>query len=308
MFGSYVWVDKGDPTRYLLYVSQGGLSLPDESYYREEQHAGLRDALPEHVARMLVLAPPASPPRSRPRGPRPPSWRWRRASPRSHWDTVTTRDAVKTYNLTTGAAAGRAAAGLARVGRRHRPARGRPAGGRRRARPPALRGLAEALAEEPLETPRTWLRWRVVTSMALYLSQPLVEENFAFYGTKLSGTPQMRERWKRGVSLVEGVLGEAVGELYVARHYPPEAHARMVELVENLIAAYRERIEGLDLDVAGDQGARAGQARRPSRRRSPIPFAGATTPPSDSRRRICSGISVGPPRPSSTGSWASRRT
>jgi putative endopeptidase len=90
------------------------------------------------------------------------------------------------------------------------------------------------------------LRWRVVTSLAPYLSQPLVEENFAFYGTKLSGTPQMRERWKRGVSLVEGVLGEAVGELYVARHYPPEAHARMLQLVDNLIAAYRERIDALD--------------------------------------------------------------
>jgi putative endopeptidase len=242
-FGAYVWVDKGDPTRYLLYLSQGGLSLPDESYYRQEQHAEVRDALPGHVARMLVLAGVATPEQAEAAAATVLALETRLAA--SHWDTVSTRDAVKTYNLRTGEELDELLPGW----RAWADGTGLPEAGRSEVvvgEPEALQGLALALAEEPLEAWRTWLRWRVVTSLAPYLSQPLVEENFAFYGTKLSGTPQMRERWKRGVSLVEGVLGEAVGELYVARHYPPEAHARMLQLVDNLIAAYRERIDALD--------------------------------------------------------------
>lgn len=242
-FGSYVWVDKGDPTRYLLHVSQGGLSLPDESYYREDQHAAVRDALPGHVARMLTLADVATGEEADAMAATVLGLETRVAA--SHWDTVATRDAVKTYNLTTGEQLDELLPGW----RAWADGLGVPEAGRAEVvvgEPDALRGLAEALADEPLESWRTWLRWRVVTSLASYLHQPLVDENFAFYGTLLSGTPEIRERWKRGVSLVEGVLGEAVGELYVARHYPPAAHERMVELVDNLIAAYRERIDALD--------------------------------------------------------------
>jgi putative endopeptidase len=242
-FGSYVWVDKGDPTRYLLHLSQGGLSLPDESYYREEQHAALREALPGHVARMLALAGVASGAEADAAAATVLRLETRLAG--SHWDTVATRDAVKTYNLMTGEQVDELLPGW----RAWADGQGVPEAGRAEVvvgEPDALRGLAEALAEEPVEDWRTWLRWRVVTGMASYLSQPLVDENFAFYGTTLSGVPEIRERWKRGVSLVEGVLGEAVGELYVARHYPPAAHERMVQLVDNLIAAYRERIESLD--------------------------------------------------------------
>ena len=242
VFGSYVWVDKGDPTRYLIYVSQGGLSLPDESYYHQAQHAALREALPGHVVRMLTLAGVATPEEAEQAAATVMALETRLAA--SHWDTVATRDAVKTYNLTTGAQLDELLPGW----RAWADGIGLPEAGRDEVvvgEPDALRGLAEALAQEPLDTWKTWLRWRVVTSLAAYLSEPLVLENFAFYGTLLSGTPQMRERWKRGVSLVEGVLGEAVGELYVARHYPPAAHARMVQLVDNLIAAYRERIDGL---------------------------------------------------------------
>jgi putative endopeptidase len=78
------------------------------------------------------------------------------------------------------------------------------------------------------------------------LNSALVNQNFSFYGTTLSGTPKLRERWKRGVGLVEGALGEAVGEVYVSRHFPPAAKARMVDLVSNLIEAYRVDIAALD--------------------------------------------------------------
>jgi putative endopeptidase len=90
------------------------------------------------------------------------------------------------------------------------------------------------------------LQWHLLSGSAPFLSRALVEENFAFFGTTLSGTPENRERWKRGVSIVEGVLGEAIGEIYVAKHFPPAAKERMLELVNNLLEAYRVDIAALD--------------------------------------------------------------
>jgi putative endopeptidase len=86
----------------------------------------------------------------------------------------------------------------------------------------------------------------VISSKAAYLSQEFVDERFAFYGTKLTGAPVNRARWKRAVSLVEGSLGEAVGKIYVEKYYPPEAKAKMDQLVEYLIQAYRESIQELE--------------------------------------------------------------
>ena len=86
----------------------------------------------------------------------------------------------------------------------------------------------------------------MLRSAAAYLPNEFVETNFDFYGRTLNGTPELRERWKRGVSLVEGALGEAVGREYVARHFPPESKAMMDDLVANLLKAYRVSIEALD--------------------------------------------------------------
>ena len=97
-----------------------------------------------------------------------------------------------------------------------------------------------------LEDWKAWARWQIVNSRAAYLSAAFVEADFAFYGTVLSGTPELKERWKRGVGLVNGVLGEAVGRVYVERHFSPTAKSRMDELVQNLLAAYRRSIETLD--------------------------------------------------------------
>ncbi len=78
------------------------------------------------------------------------------------------------------------------------------------------------------------------------LSKAFVEENFAFYGKTLTGAPELRDRWKRGLGVVESALGEALGQLYVTEHFPPIAKSRMVELVANLVESYRQRIEALD--------------------------------------------------------------
>ena len=97
-----------------------------------------------------------------------------------------------------------------------------------------------------IEDWRRWLRWRVISGRASLLTDDLVDENFAFYGRTLSGTEQLRDRWKRGVGLVESLMGDAVGKLYVEQHFPPDAKARMDELVANLREAYRVSITDLE--------------------------------------------------------------
>ena len=92
---------------------------------------------------------------------------------------------------------------------------------------------------------RDWLAWHLVHAHGAYLSSAFVEENFDFYGRTLSGVPELRERWKRGVGLVEQALGEAVGQLYVERHFPPHAKERMVELVAHLVEAFRRSLSSV---------------------------------------------------------------
>ncbi len=112
--------------------------------------------------------------------------------------------------------------------------------------PSYLDTLDAAVREVPLEDWKAWLRWQVVHEAAPYLSDAFVRENFTFYTKTLSGSEEMRERWKRGVSFAEGALGEALGEEYVARHFPPASKAAMDALVANLVEAYRRDIEKLE--------------------------------------------------------------
>ena len=242
LFSSYVWIDKGDPTRYLLYVSQGGLGLPDEAYYREDSHAATREAYVGHVARMLVLAGVSEADEAGALAAAVMDLETRMAA--AHWDTVATRDAVKTYNLLPGDDV----EALLRGWSVWTDAAGIPDAGRGEVvvgEPDVLRSLDSLLDEVPPATWRAWLAWHVVHSAAPYLSGDLVAESFDFYGRTLTGAAELRERWKRGVGLVEGVLGEAVGKLYVERHYPPAAHDGMTRLVDNLVDAYAERIRSL---------------------------------------------------------------
>jgi putative endopeptidase len=112
--------------------------------------------------------------------------------------------------------------------------------------PPFVNTFVSLWTSEDIETWKAWLAWRVVHARAPFLTSALVDENFAFYGTTLTGTEENRERWKRGVSLVQDVLGEAVGKLYVERHFPADSKARMQVLVDNLTEAYRRNISELE--------------------------------------------------------------
>jgi putative endopeptidase len=114
------------------------------------------------------------------------------------------------------------------------------------AQPSYLTSMAGLLDKVPLPTWKVWLKTKVIDHYASLLSKDLASEKFSFYGTTLRGVPQDRPRWKRGVSLVESCLGEAVGKLYVEKRFPPEAKQRMDKMVENVLAAYRARFAKLD--------------------------------------------------------------
>ena len=239
LFYIYPAPDAGNPDRILLYTGQGGLGLPDESYYREEKFAPMVQAYRAHVQAMLGLADVADPQGAAGR-----VVALETALASHHWDNVTLRNPQKTYNLKS---AGEAAELFPLLADWFDAAGIEP---EKRAElvmstPDFFSGAASLLETEPLAAWQEWLAMRVVSSAAPYLSSAFVDANFAFYGTTLSGTPRIKDRWKRGVAVVEAALGEAVGQIYVAEHFPEGNKARMQTLVANLIEAYRDSITGL---------------------------------------------------------------
>lgn len=245
LFGSYISNDAGESTRYVVYMVQYGLGLPDESYYREAAHAETLAAYREHVARMLELTGVASAAEAPQRAAAIVALETEIAA--AHWDVVAARDAVKSYNPTAWSELPQLAPGFPWhewIG-----ALGGTAETFDRvivAQPSFATAAAELWAARPLELWQDWARWRVVSERVAYLPEPLVEANFEFTGTVLSGAETLRERWKRGVALVEASLGEAVGQVYVQRHFPSAYKEQMAQLVANLLEAYRQSIEQLE--------------------------------------------------------------
>ncbi len=239
---AFVDNDPGDPTRYLVFLEQGGLGLPDESYYREERFADIRSAYREFLERMLALVGLDEPGA---RADRILALESELAA--AHWDNVRTRDAQAAYNLLDWPALVElgAAADLPGWLAAMDPPEGSFAEVVVR-QPSFVEGAMALVDEQHLDAWRDWLRWQVIRSMAPYLTREIVQANFDFYGTTLTGAPRLRARWKRGVGLVEGALGEAVGRVYVERHFAPEAKHAMDGLVTHLVEAYRQSIEALD--------------------------------------------------------------
>ncbi len=234
-------VDAHDSTRYVMYMSQGGISLPDEAYYREEQYAPIREAFQDHVGKMLALAGVE---RAEEHAARVIALETQIAA--HHFDQVKDRDMnqiLNAYNFE----------GLCKLAPyfdwEHWMAAAdvspRVMENLIVQEPSHFVGISELMRDFDRDAWSSWLTWHLVSDSAPYLSKVFVEENFDFYGRTLSGTPELRERWKRAVSLVEGALGEAIGEEYVARHFPIEAKERMNRLVHNLIEAYRADIARL---------------------------------------------------------------
>ncbi len=243
LVGLYVDTDAKDSSRYLVHVSQSGLGLPDESYYRDDKYAQTRAGYRGHVEKMFALAGTDDPAAAAET-----VLAVETAIAAHHWDVVARRDAERSYNLYSYADFTSAAGGfdvdewIGGLGTTHDPVFAEVVV----RQPGFLAGIGDLVTARPLEEWKAWLRWKLLHSAAPYLPQAFVEENFGFYGRTLSGAPEIRDRWKRGVGFVEGAMGFAVGRGYVDRHFPVAAKERMDGLIANLIEAYRRNISELE--------------------------------------------------------------
>ncbi|HEX8257385.1 MAG TPA: M13-type metalloendopeptidase, partial [Allosphingosinicella sp.] len=242
-FGAQVDQDLKNNKVYAAYVGQGGLGLPDRDYYLDDKNAKFVEAraqYQQHVATMLRLAGVSDPEARAKR-----IYELEKKIATTHWTRAEQRQIDKLYNpmsrtelaqkmpgfdwATYLSAAGVASEPTIIV-----------------AHPSALAGAAKLVQSEPLQAWKDYLTFHTIAAAAPLLPKAFVEENFAFDGRTLQGTPQLKDRWKRGVDLVGGGMGEAVGQLYVAKHFPPAAKAKADELVRNLIAAMDKRLTGLE--------------------------------------------------------------
>jgi putative endopeptidase len=242
IFGTFIYADMKDASTNILYLQQGGISLPDEAYYREDKYAEIRSAFLSHIEAMFALAGVSNPADNAAK-----VMALETSIASHHWDQVKDRDATLTYNkmnraevkalmpafdwelyLTDGQIPSVVLDSVIVQ------------------QPSFFEGLGTILASFDLAAWKAWLKWHIISGAAPYLSDDFTNENFAFFGKVLSGTPELRERWKRAVSMIEGSLGEAVGKVYVQKYFPAEAKARMEKLVANLIEAYRISINELE--------------------------------------------------------------
>ena len=242
LFGSYIYADEMDPTQNILYLTQGGISLPNESYYREEQYADIRSAFLVHVSAMFNLVGIAA---GDDLAIKILALETQIAS--YHFDSVKDRDVTLTYNKMSRAQIVELMPAFdfdLYISASEIPSVVFDCVIFRQ--PDFFAGLSTILSSYDRDTWVAWLKWRIITGSAPYLSSDLVNQNFEFYGTTLTGTPILRERWKRAVSMVEGSLGEAVGKTYVEQHFPRQAKERMEQLVAHLTEAYRISINELE--------------------------------------------------------------
>jgi putative endopeptidase len=240
--GMGVELDLKDNTVYAGYVGQGGLGLPDRDYYLEDKpkFVEVRAKYLTHIANMLKLAGIADADAKAQR-----IYDLEKKIAATHWTQAESRQIDKLYNPVAAAELGSKMPGfdwplfLTTVG----------IGNLKTiivTQPSAVTAAARLVAGEPIETWKDYLTFHTIKDAAPFLSTPFVDENFAFDGPVLSGTPQLKERWKRGVDVINGTLGEAVGEIYVARYFPPESKAKADELVKNLTRAMDIRLAGLE--------------------------------------------------------------
>lgn len=242
LFGFDSDADPGNPQTMIMFVGQSGIGLPDEAFYREDGYAEIRTQYVEHVAKSLALADLADAEDQAAR-----VMALETDIARQHWDRVKRRDMRASYNPMSLDELDAHAPGLGLRSFLAAAEIDESAFATVVVQQPSFFAEAAALlTADRLADWKSWAAWKIISNFSPYLSGAFVEERFRFYGTVLNGIPTNKERWKRGVALVEGALGEAVGRLYVERHFSPVAKERMDTLVANLIAAYRESISELD--------------------------------------------------------------
>jgi predicted metalloendopeptidase len=236
--------DKRNSTAYVAYLSQAGLGLPDRDYYLDNddpKQVAIRKKYVEHIERMMALAGSKTAKQDAAD-----IVAFETALAKINWTKVENRDPVKTYH---------------KMAIKDLPAYApgfdwnaylKAAGVSAKAsdlvlyQDTYLKAFAELYAKTPLPVWKAYLKWKVLREYGRFLDKAIVDERFAFFGTTLYGIPQIRPRWQRGVQTVDDAIGEALGQVYVAKNFPPESKARMEKLVANLLAAYKQSIDGLD--------------------------------------------------------------
>lgn len=243
-FSADIDQDNRNSTAYALYLSQSGLGLPDRDYYLKEDDPKLvnvRTQYVKHVEATLALAGDASAATDAGE-----IIALETKLAQAQWTKVENRDPVKTYNKF--AVEKLPELGTAYPWREYLRAAG--VGARVNnvivQQPSYFEAWSQLLNETPIETWRVYLKWHLLHAYAPYLSKRFVDERFAFYGKVVSGIEENRPRWKRGVTFVEGAIGEGLGKLYVAKYFPPDSKARMDALVMDIRTAFAQSIDKLD--------------------------------------------------------------
>ncbi len=247
LFGMGVGQDDKNPEQYIAGFNQSGLGLPDRDYYLKDDPklADTRAKYLAYMGQMLGLAGEAN---TAARADA--VFAFEKALATVHWTRIESRDADKTYNKWVAADFDAKAPGfpwapymqtLGIAGQSSYLV----------GMPSAMTGEAKVFADTPMNVIQDYMILKVLRSYAGFLSKPIYDANFAFYGTVLSGAPQQQVRWKRGVGLVSGGLGEEVGQQYVAKYFPPASKAAADSLVKNVIAALDARFDGLEWMSAG---------------------------------------------------------
>ena len=256
LFGLWVAQDLDSPERYVPFLLQGGLGMPDRSYYLDPAPAmaAIRAQYAAHLRALLQLTGTAEPAA---RAQRVIELEQRIAAVQATRDE--TRDVRRADNHWRRSDFHRLAPGLDWTSLFD--AAGLPGAQRDLVvwQPGAIRGIAALVGSEPLATWKDYLWVHAVEHRAALLPKAIVAEHFAFYGTVLRGVPQQRARWKRALAATDGALGDALGRLYVARYFPPEDKARVEAIVAAVRAALSRRIAKLDWLSA--QGKSAAQAK-----------------------------------------------
>ena len=242
VFGLWVAQDFNDHERYVPFLLQGGLDMPDREYYVDPspRMADIRTRYQAHIAAVLKLA---GVPEDGARAAR--IFALERRIAEAHWKREESEDVRKANNPWTRKQFDTAAPGI------DWPAFFAEAGLADQNdfivwQPSAVTGISALVASQPLESWKDYLTFHAIEHFASVLPDAFGAESFNFHGTVLGGTPQRRDRWKRAVSATNFALGEAVGQLYVERYFPPAARARVEEMVKNITAAFSRRIDTLD--------------------------------------------------------------
>ncbi len=238
--GMGIQADAKNPNAYAVYVGQGGLGLPDRDFYLKPEHKEKRDAYVAHMSKMFELSGVKDPAAAAKK-----VFAFEEKLANASWTREMLRDADKFYNPKTIEELNKTAPGVDWA----LFATAMGVAGEKQlivGQPDFMTKVAAMIKSSALDDLKLHAKWQFIRGTGMFLSKAFDDERFAFYGTLMNGQKEQQARWKRGVQMIDGSIGEAVGKIYVEKHFSPEAKIRMEALVKNLLQAYGEGIDGLE--------------------------------------------------------------